>query len=397
MPRFLSQTLLDEVFDAAVNGGIVAQRTTLFAELSPFYTSSIALVGAPLAQLRVDLASLNSTRLRDGSIPFRTWLRAALSLTSHLPEGPTFERAIVELDRALGLPPGPVAAGTSGAPAGGTGLLPKVPVLAGNLEKIIHQKTPFQDVAVWHARLARTLPTVARVEMSANGIWQPRGTAFLVGPDLVMTNHHVVSSLVGRADVRDGLRFRFDFQRATDGVKLPPGTHASPIAGADWHVLSAPHSEVDLQQDVAGLAPSAEELDFALIRLAEPIGDRPIEGAGAPGQKRGWLTPSADSSLAVLAEGESVFILQHPEAAPLQIAFGYLLKVGPRRVRYSADTEAGSSGSPCLDAALRLVALHHSGDPSYGSLKRAEYNQGIPVHAIAAMCAAHGLTFSSPP
>jgi len=34
------------------------------------------------------------------------------------------------------------------------------------------------------------------------------------------------------------------------------------------------------------------------------------------------------------------------------------------RVRYDANSKAGSSGSPCFDGDLRLVALHHAHDPA---------------------------------
>jgi hypothetical protein len=56
------------------------------------------------------------------------------------------------------------------------------------------------------------------------------------------------------------------------------------------------------------------------------------------------------------------------------------------RLRYDTNTEGGSSGSPCLDAKLNLVALHHGGDPDTGRL--AQYNQGIPIDRIVSHLAA---------
>ncbi len=436
-------------------------RDSLFVGIPPQYKSSIPSVGTDLAQLRVDLGDLNKTRFANGRYPFRTWLRNALLLKEWAPEAEVFAKAITTLDRIVSKPLGGAVSEASaalslwrpeqirklvatGVPAraasvGATmedplslvtaaasndwldklilaalaqqikdnpglvalaqqqGLIPKVPIPAGNLQQILRQKVPFQDVGVWNARLARAMPTIARAEMQRNGQWKPAGTAFLVAPDLVMTNYHVVEPLVDEADVTDKLRFRFDFQRTTDGMGFLDGHFASPVAGKDWKVLASPPSEADLHEDAAGVEPSTDELDFALVRLSEPIGDRPIGGAGTPGNKRGWLVPSTDTATSFLGEGENVLILQHPSGAPLSLAFGTFLAVKSRRVRYDTNTEEGSSGSPCFDAALNVVALHHSGDPSFAPLHRTAYNQGIPMHLIAAMCkAAKQITFTPP-
>src|SRR5262249_48368662 len=50
------------------------------------------------------------------------------------------------------------------------------------------------------------------------------------------------------------------------------------------------------------------------------------------------------------------------------------------RVRYTTNTEMGSSGSPCFDAEWGLLALHHSGDTNYK--RSAEWNEGVPIDAI---------------
>lgn len=77
--------------------------------------------------------------------------------------------------------------------------------------------------------------------------------------------------------------------------------------------------------------------------------------------KRGWIPVQGvthdfqtDSFLA---------ILQHPEGAPLKLAFDTQAIIGLKsknRVRYRTNTEGGSSGSPCFDADWNLIALHHS-------------------------------------
>jgi hypothetical protein len=48
------------------------------------------------------------------------------------------------------------------------------------------------------------------------------------------------------------------------------------------------------------------------------------------------------------------------------------------RVKYTTNTESGSSGAPCFNASWELVAMHHFGDPH----EPPKYNQGIPFAAI---------------
>ena len=61
------------------------------------------------------------------------------------------------------------------------------------------------------------------------------------------------------------------------------------------------------------------------------------------------------------------------------------------RVRYSTNTESGSSGSPCFDQNWNLVALHHGGDPNFDVGHRPEFNEGIPVDAIVTFLNRQGL------
>jgi hypothetical protein len=82
-----------------------------------------------------------------------------------------------------------------------------------------------------------------------------------------------------------------------------------------------------------------------------------------------------------------IFILQHPKGGPLKLAVGAVDKLNANhtRLRYDTKTDSGSSGSPCLDAKLNLVALHHGGDPD--TTRLAKYNQGIPIDKIIANAA----------
>jgi len=48
------------------------------------------------------------------------------------------------------------------------------------------------------------------------------------------------------------------------------------------------------------------------------------------------------------------------------------------RVRYNSVTDGGSSGSPCFNYNMDLIAIHHAADTSVPS----SFNQGVPMRAI---------------
>jgi hypothetical protein len=89
------------------------------------------------------------------------------------------------------------------------------------LEKIIRDTSAFLDVATWRECLGAIEGRVCRVEIGG----APCGTGFLVGADTMITNYHVVQSLIGAnpshspADVI----LRFDYKRLNDGTVLNPG------------------------------------------------------------------------------------------------------------------------------------------------------------------------------
>lgn len=244
-------------------------------------------------------------------------------------------------------------------------------------ERIVRERLKFIQVSRWRSRLGEVEVQVCRVETGTSF-----GTGFLVGPDLVMTNHHVV------ADVLNGLTrplnvvFRFDYRLLPDGKTLNPGTtfkmHAS-----EWRVDDSPFSEDD-----------PDKLDYALLRLDASPGSMPVNPKEPGGQLRGWFMVPAGQ--VAVNPGDPLHIVQHPDARPLELALDTEAVIGlygnGTRVRYRTNTEPGSSGSPCCDANWELVALHHVGDPSYGSLsKKGNWNQGILFDAIVKRLRFHKL------
>jgi hypothetical protein len=251
-----------------------------------------------------------------------------------------------------------------------------------SLERVILETAPFLDVSAWRARLSELEAQVCRVEVPA-GTRSTAGTGFLVGPDLVLTNYHVVDVLHKKMANPREARLRFDYKATPDGTRVNEGTICR--LADDWLVAWRPPSEVDDMIAPADKLPAPDELDFALLRVEGTPGSQPIGRAdrvpGAP--DRGWIRldgPSMDSCDA----GYPLLILQHPSDQPLKLAVGQSdgLNANQTRLRHKVNTNRGSSGSPCLNVRLDVVALHHAGDPNFDPVHKPAWNAAIPIVAI---------------
>lgn len=239
------------------------------------------------------------------------------------------------------------------------------------------------DPKVWRAKLGQLESRVCQVILPSN---QGVGTGFLVGPDLVITNYHVVHNVIGKPDIITQVQLRFDYALLAEGNGTD-GTYYSVAEIIDYSEFSS----ADLAANASNAA-EANKLDYAILRvdgapghdLPGGVDNKTTDDTVAP---RGWIeqpTLAPD-----LNRPTPIFILQHPMGMPLKLALATSLTVALNRqgtrVRYSTNTLAGSSGSPCFDHNWNLIALHHSGDPAYQGIGLAAYNQGIPFTAILAL------------
>jgi hypothetical protein len=251
---------------------------------------------------------------------------------------------------------------------------------AAGLERIILESVPFVDVSAWRAQLSELEAQVCRVEVPA-GSRSTVGTGFLVGPDVCLTNFHVVKVLADQMADPHQVRLRFDYKRTDDGTVVNAGS----VFGLadDWLIGGRPPSATDSLADPGGQLPAQDELDFALLRVRDSPGEQSAGHAhGLPeSPRRGWIRRFSGDGVAA---GNPLFILQHPEDAPLKLAFGQSggLNANATRLRHQVNTRPGSSGSPCLNARLELVALHHAGDPNFSPTHKPAYNAAVPIAAI---------------
>ncbi|MEO1016639.1 MAG: serine protease [Pseudomonadota bacterium] len=169
------------------------------------------------------------------------------------------------------------------------------------------------------------------------------GTGFLVGPNVMMTNWHVLETaeMAARSDLT------LDFEANRFG----------------------PHKNVQIFPcNPKALFVANPELDYALVAIS------PNAIQGAKLADYGFLPLIGRMGKAVA--GEYVNIVQHPGGKAKQICVrnnrildlpGTAPKPGAAELDpfllYEADTERGSSGSPVCNDQWEVVALHHAALP----------------------------------
>jgi hypothetical protein len=252
------------------------------------------------------------------------------------------------------------------------------------LERKVRDDLSYVDIADWRSRLGAIEGQVCRLETPGS-----MGTGFLLGPDVVITNYHVMEEVIKNPACAANVVIRFDYKRLANGTTVNEGTTCR-LAAESWLLDYSPYSPADLIANPNSEVPNTDELDYALLRLDSQPGAEPIAGPkaepGAP--KRSWIT--IDDATRPLAVDAPLFIVQHPQNWPLKLAMDTRSVLSTNsngtRVRYRTNTEKGSSGSPVFNEHWQLVALHHSGDRAIVPV----YNQGIPIAAIVGLLRTRG-------
>lgn len=216
----------------------------------------------------------------------------------------------------------------------------------------------------WRRRLAAIERQVCRVEQA---VGPALGTGFLISPDVVLTNFHVIENRL-----LESLRVRFDHKVLPDRATVQPGT----VYAVKRCLAHSPYSPADLMHPRPREA-TVNELDYAFLQVEGRPGEALVEG-----QPRGWLELPGEPE--PFTPGSPALVVQHPPGQPMSVVVDEFLGVNPSRTRvaYRARTTPGSSGAPCFTRDLRLAALHHSGGPRIPSTPG--HNEGIPADTLRA-------------
>ncbi|MBW4629277.1 MAG: serine protease [Brasilonema octagenarum HA4186-MV1] len=243
----------------------------------------------------------------------------------------------------------------------------------GALEKIINKTNSFLDVNTWREKLGTIEAQVCRLEITNNNNKKEFGTGFLIAPNVVMTNYHVIESVDSGQANASNVILRFDYKQLADGNIINKGTEYR-LVEDDWLIDKSPYTKNTL--------PTPDELDYALLRVDGVPGEEAIAKNSDPNApQRGWI--SLPTQAYEFLPETPLLIVQHPKAEPLKLAFDTdaIININENgtTVKYKTNTQPGSSGSPCFDINWNLVALHHSGDPDW---RNPTYNAGTPFSAI---------------
>lgn len=216
-------------------------------------------------------------------------------------------------------------------------------------------------------RMSRAAYSVCRVEIGGNAA----GTGFLIGPDTVITNFHVVAPVLAKDKSRftKPVTCRFDHAQLSDGGFRQGRVVAVSEQCPDWSEYAASDELAE-----GGKPPADDQLDYALLSLCERVGEQPSPATWT----RGWI--SIPPIAARFRLGQPLIIIQHPLTAPKVITRSIrITEEFANRITYHGETYPGSSGSPCFSEDFELVALHHRGDPAFDDPR---LKQGIPIAKI---------------
>jgi len=215
------------------------------------------------------------------------------------------------------------------------------------LEKIIGENT-LRPIAFLQQGL-NAARSVAYIEVSANdATWS--GSGFLISPNLLITNHHVLPEQEFLAHTTFRFNYQLDFRGNPEVFK-------------------------DYTAKEGGIYHANKSLDYAIVELQDN-----------PDNEWSYLTLKSQ----ILPMDSRVNIIQHPNGLPKQISIqnNFVKYVDMTKIQYITSTLPGSSGSPVFNDQWEVIGLHHAG----GYLPEKEggplyfRNEGITIKAILDDC-----------
>ena len=234
------------------------------------------------------------------------------------------------------------------------GPVDRPPADAAHLGQLVHEALIGNDdikpVRFLH-RASDAARSVGRVVFSSSR--GANGSGFLVGPGLLLTNHHVLPDVAAA----DGNLLQLEYAEVSKGAAIAP-------------------VEFSFEPGRLFCSSPADELDFSLVAV------QAVNTDGVELDRFGWLPLINETGKA--AQGQRVNIVHHPDGRPQQVSLreNFLALKLEKFLHYMTDTMPGSSGAPVFNDEWEVIALHHAAreitDPAEIELYRNALGSNLP-------------------
>lgn len=213
------------------------------------------------------------------------------------------------------------------------------------------------------------------------------GTGFMVSDSLFLTNNHVLPETLTAQQARIEFNYQYDY----NGVLQQVDTF-SPQPQSFFHTNKT------LDYTLVRLAPKSIIAPLALANYSDlhavaGVSGNISDGFSPPvikpvkvyaGKRWGFLPISKKVSYAV---GQYVNMIQHPSGRSKELACqeNTVDSVYSNVIRYTTDSEPGSSGSAVFNNGWELLALHHAAGDKIPNTNPPQWknNEGIRIDKIA--------------
>lgn len=340
--EFFNHDKILEIASKAGELGLTNDRQFLFAGINLQYVAGLSGSPTPQGQLLLDLSDMNRVSyIKGGVIPLEFWLKNAALKFDAQPQISEYFRDLADAVRNksdLKIEDRPNIASAKAL------LDNQVAEKIVNVNDLVKFNFLSEAIGAGNAIAKMVVPAFEygasrNFPMSTHQI-TGFGTGWLIGKQHIITNHHVINGRdPGETDASDS-----DFALQA--------SHAT--AQFDYN-----HTD-DTGETVQNLNLVAQnkDLDYAILKLSEPLTRRPLTLWGGP------LSLGPDSYV-------PVNIIQHPGGTPKKIGMRNNLAVSlnEKDLAYFTDTEGGSSGSPVCNDEWMVIALHKAATKGYGDIE----------------------------
>ncbi|WP_289039129.1 S8 family serine peptidase [uncultured Zobellia sp.] len=206
----------------------------------------------------------------------------------------------------------------------------------------INGEANFQDIRIIQ-RIVELSRAVGRITTNSRLGNTGYGTGFLIAPNLILTNNHVL----GTADTARNSTIQFNYE--LDQFGNPNKSESFNLLPDEFFMTS--HYKKDAGDPYSGL-------DFTIVAVEK------MSNEGTPISN--FPVARLDKKLGKIIDGENCAIVQHPKGDYKKIVMKdiRMLVLKGDFLIYESDTLPGSSGSMVLGLGTgEVVALHHSAVP----------------------------------